>query len=247
MLSKAKIKYIRSLERKKNRQRYDKFVAEGTKIISEMLLFPDSKIEMIVAHAEWLENNGHLFSDTHLIEVSEKELKQVSFLESPQGVLAVATPPKYTMNEKMVRKDISLYLDGIRDPGNMGTILRIADWFGIKHVFMGEGTTDPFNSKVVQSSMGAFLRVNCIPLGKEELLDKFKEVRIIGTDMMGKNVFELEQEEKKGIIVIGNEGKGISETLKKAISYWITIPGKGQAESLNAGVATGIICAALRN
>ncbi len=247
MLSKAKFKYIRSLERKKQRQRYDKFVAEGTKIVEEMLLEPALGIECVVATSSWVEKYGQKCQNTKLHEVSERELKSLSFLQTPHEVLAVATPLKRSYDEALILQDISLYLDGIQDPGNLGTILRVADWFGISHVFLGKGTVDVYNPKVVQSSMGAFLRVNSIEMELEDLIQKFPQVRIMGADIQGENIFELKDREKKGVVIIGNEGKGISDKIRSQIKHWITIPAQGKAESLNAGVATGIICATLRN
>jgi len=147
----------------------------------------------------------------------------------------------------MVQNDLSLFLDGIQDPGNMGTILRIADWFGIAHVFCANGCVDVYNSKVVQSSMGAFLRVKAIPSSYEAIKADFPTLPSYATTLHGANVFTNELT-SNGLIMIGNEGKGLSEALIHAANHRITIPSFSEsgAESLNAGVATGIICAAFR-
>lgn len=247
MLSKAKIKYIRSLHRKKYRQRYNKFIAEGAKIVGEILNHPKMEVEMIVATPEWINSLSSSDKNVLLIEVSQKELANISTLSTPNEVLLVASPLSLGVNNREIRQEVSLFLDGIQDPGNLGTILRIADWFGIHHVFLGARTVDMYNPKVVQASMGAFLRVNCIEISGDQLFEQFPDTKIIGADMQGKNVFQLEQEEKKGIIVIGNEGNGISDMMRKRIKHWISIPSQGGAESLNAAVATGIICGVMKN
>jgi TrmH family RNA methyltransferase len=247
MLSKAKIKYIRSLHRKKYRQRYNKFIAEGTKIVGEILNHPKMEVEMIIATAEWIDALPFSNGKTLVIEASQKELVEISTLSTPNEVLLVASPLSNIANNHEINQTVSLFLDGIQDPGNLGTILRIADWFGIHHVFLGTGTVDAYNPKVVQASMGAFLRINCIEISGEQLFEQFPDTKIMGADMQGKNVFQLQQEEKKGIIVIGNEGNGISELMRNKIKHWISIPSQGGAESLNAAVAAGIICGVMKN
>lgn len=243
MLSKAKIKYIRALQLKKNRAKYDKFIAEGTKIVSEILNTRDIEVEMIVATSSWLDSAENFKEETTIVEVTQKELKEISTLQTPNEVLVIATPKSVSLPTQDISQQVSLYLDAIQDPGNLGTIVRIADWFGIEYVFLGEGTVDAYNPKVVQASMGAFLRVKMIPLKREELFQKFPNTRIMGADMQGKSIFELSSKEKRGIIVIGNEGNGISSFLRQNMQHWITVPSQGGAESLNAAVATGIICA----
>lgn len=247
MLSKAKIKYIRALQLKKNRIKHNKFVAEGTKIVAEILNTKEIEVEIIVATSSWLESNNNFPEKTTIIEASQQEIKHISSLQTPHEVLIVATPKPYVFPTQDICQQTSLYLDAIQDPGNLGTILRIADWFGIEYVFLGEGTVDAYNSKVIQASMGAFLRVKMFPIKEGDLFLKFPHTRIIGADIQGKSIFNLSTEEKQGIIVIGNEGKGISPTLRQRIQHWVTIPAKGNAESLNAAVATGIICAMMTN
>jgi len=248
MLSKAKIKYIRSLHRKKFRQRYDKFIAEGTKIVDEILQHPNMEVEMIVATNNWFNTSTFLNENILKIEATTKELAEISTLTTPNEVLLVASPLSSNLSlTNSIKEDVSLFLDGIQDPGNLGTIMRIADWFGIHQIFLGEGTVDLYNPKVVQASMGAFLRVKCFPISGEQLFDMFPDTRIMGADMQGENIFNLSQEDKKGIIVIGNEGNGISALMKEKIKHWITIPSQGGAESLNAAVACGIICGVMKN
>lgn len=247
MLSKAKIKYIRSLHRKKYRQRYNKFIAEGTKIVGEIINHPKMEVEMIVATPKWINSLPSSNENILIIEASQKELAEISTLSTPNEVLLVASPLSQISNNHEISQTISLFLDGIQDPGNLGTILRIADWFGINHVFLGTGTVDAYNPKVVQASMGAFLRVNCIEISGAQLFEQFPDTKIMGADMQGKNVFQVQQDEKNGIIVIGNEGNGISDVMRKKIKHWISIPSQGGAESLNAAVAAGIICGVMKN
>lgn len=246
-LSKAKIKYIRSLQKKKFRQRYDKFIAEGSKIVDEILNHPLMEVEFIVGTTSWINTNHSLNENILVFEANSKELSEISTLSTPNEVLLVASPLPTIFPDGEISQDLSIFLDGIQDPGNLGTILRIADWFGIQHVFMGEGTVDVYNPKVIQSSMGAFLRVQCHSISGEALFEKFPDTRIMGADMNGNNIFTLSEVEKKGIIVIGNEGKGLSEWMRNKIEHWISIPSQGGAESLNAAVAAGIICAVFRN
>lgn len=205
------------------------------------------EVEMIIASKEWINSTTYSNKNTLIIEANQKELAEISTLSTPNEVLLVASPLSKVINNREISQTISLFLDGIQDPGNLGTILRIADWFGINHVFLGTGTVDVYNPKVIQSSMGAFLRVNSIELSGEQIFEQFPNTKIMGADMQGENIFQLKQEEKKGIIVIGNEGNGISNDMRKKIKHWISIPSQGGAESLNAAVAAGIICGIMKN
>jgi len=250
MLSKNNIKYIRSLNLKKFRQKYNNFVVEGDKIAQEMLRLKNIEIENIYALPSWVETNDKLLKlqREKLIPVSETELKKISSLKSPNDVLIVSKMLSDAFDPEDVENEISLYLDGIQDPGNMGTIVRIADWFGIKTVFCSLDCVGLYNSKVLQATMGAFLRVNVIELPFTKLKNEFPKLPVYGTVLSGENIFETTLE-KKGIIVIGNEGKGISKEVLNQIDHKITIPSNADsgAESLNAAVATGIVCAIFKN
>ncbi len=245
-LSKAKAKFIRSLQRKKYRQRYDNFVAEGVKIVDEIIASQSPLLKTIVGTETWWEIAPDVQENVECIVAEEKALKEISSLVNTHEVLAILEIPKPKVDDFTIQKGVSLFLDGIQDPGNLGTILRTADWFGIRHVFLGNGTVDAFNAKVIQAGMGAFLRLSYSEISFEALREKFPDTTIFGADMNGDNIFNIPLEERKGIVVIGNEGKGISETVKKGIDRFIHIPKSphGGAESLNAGVAAGIICAA---
>ncbi len=248
MLSNKQIKLLKALHRRKFRQKYDKFMVEGEKIALEILDHPSWSIFQIYATASWIKTHEKKLY-AHLkktVTVTEKDLKQVSTLSTPSPVLIVSEIPKYEVTIDQLSNHLTLYLDQIQDPGNLGTILRIADWFGIPYVCLSPGCVDEYNSKVLQSSMGAFLRVKIVHYDLKELLEKAGKLTVLGADMQGENVFEINKP-KSGILVIGNEGQGISPAIRPLINQWVHIPsGNPQgAESLNAAVATGIICATL--
>ena len=247
MLSQNKIKYLTALHSKKFREKYNIFLAEGDKICLEIVTSKKVKIEEIFAVSSWIEKNAELlqpFRD-RLIEISEAELKKISCLTTPNQVLISAHQPSFEIDKLLINSSLSLYLDGIQDPGNMGTILRNADWFGIENVFCSDTCVDIFNPKVIQASMGAFLRVKSQEIDLEALITE--NLPIYGALLEGNNIFE-EKLSANGIIVIGSEGKGISDALLPFITHKIKIPAYGNgAESLNAAVAAGIICAAFRN
>ncbi len=250
MISKNKIKYLRSLKLKKFRQKYNNFTVEGEKIALEILQSQNVEIEAIIATEDWKNKqfNQLLRKHTEIEIAEEKDLKQFSNFSTPSSVFVVAKQLSFDWNEEVIKNNFSLYLDGIQDPGNFGTILRIADWFGIPYVFCSKKCADLYNHKTIQSSMGAFLRVKVMYLPFEEVFEKCDDIPFYGTVLEGKNIFE-ETNYRKGVIVIGNEGKGISPEILKKITHQILIPkGKGGgAESLNAAVATGIVCAILTN
>ncbi len=250
MLSKNNIKYIRSLKLNKFRQKYNNFVVEGDKIVQEMLQDDNIEIENIYALPAWIETMDNLlkFHKEKLIAVNQKELKKISFLKTPNKVLVIARMLSKNIDLEEVSNGFSIYLDGIQDPGNMGTIVRIADWFGISTIFCSANTVTLYNAKVLQATMGAFMRVKVIELTFKELIVKFPDLPVYGTVLGGENIFKAKLE-RKGIIVIGNEAKGISEEVLQQLNYKISIPSeaKNGAESLNAAVATGIVCAIFKN
>jgi TrmH family RNA methyltransferase len=264
MISKNKIKYIRSLELKKNRNKEGKFVAEGFKVVDDLLALQPA--DLIVATQEWL-HGKHLADQTEVIEVTEEELKKVSFLQHPQQVLAVFRQDtgcnKQDSNNsqeeaeeknfgfsKINTQELSLALDGVQDPGNLGTIIRIADWFGITHIYCSQDTADVYNPKVVQATMGSIARVKVEYgnlLGLVESLPA--DVPVYGTLLDGDNIYQ-QQLENRGLIVMGNEGKGISPALAKKVNRRLLIPnfpeGRATADSLNVAIATAITCSEFR-
>lgn len=246
MISKNKIKYIRSLELKKNRNKEGKFVAEGHKVVDDLLVLQPA--DLIVATQEWL-HGKHFAAQTEVVEVTEEELKKVSFLQHPQQVLAVfkqATSGDFSINTN----ELNLALDGVQDPGNLGTIIRIADWFGITHIYCSQDTADVYNPKVVQATMGSIARVKVEYgdlLGLVESLPN--DVPVYGTLLDGDNIYQ-QTLENRGLIVMGNEGKGISPALAKKVSHKLLIPnfpeGRATADSLNVAIATAITCSEFR-
>ena len=246
MISKNKIKYIRSLELKKNRNKEGKFVAEGFKVVDDLLALQPA--DLIVATQEWL-HDKHLAAQTEVIEVTEEELKKVSFLQHPQQVLAVfrqAQDGDFSINTQ----ELSLALDGVQDPGNLGTIIRIADWFGITHIYCSQDTADVYNPKVVQATMGSIARVKVEYGNLLALVESLPaDVPVYGTLLDGDNIYQ-QQLENRGLIVMGNEGKGISPALAKKVNRRLLIPnfpeGRATADSLNVAIATAITCSEFR-
>ena len=216
----------------------------------ELLVHHSEQVVALYALESWLAHaeEAKTLSPEKLFPVSAAELKRISNLNTPNQVLVVAAIPETTTGSKPTEDSLSLYLDGIQDPGNMGTILRIADWFGIDCVFSSPDCVDPYNPKVVQATMGAFLRVSCIETTIERLHKAHPSLPIYGAVMDGENVFHAKLKGAEGIIVIGNEGSGISSEAESLLSQRISIPPAAHsgAESLNAAVATGILCAVFR-
>jgi len=238
------------LKLNKFRQMYNNFTVEGDKMVVELLQDAHTKIESIICSQEWYDEkalNYHLPSAKVWI-AKPKELEQITALKTASAAMAVVQQPNWKAEATTVQQDLSLYLDRIQNPGNLGTILRIADWFGIRHVFCSMDSVELYNPKVIQSTMGAFLRVRCIKIDFEQLVDTYPALPIYGTILEGENLFES-QLEANGLIVIGNEGSGISPAIKAKITHPLSIPSHaaGGAESLNAAVATGIVCAMFRN
>ena len=252
MFSQSKIKYVQSLHQKKFRQKYTKFLVEGTKIASEVLNEKLVPIEIIFATESWIADHKPSLKSIAYETVSVAELKKISCLETPNQVLIVLEKPKININYSQTCDTISLYLDGIQDPGNNGTILSIADWFGIKNIFCSPDTVDFQSPKVIQASMGSFLRVQTIEISLTELKNLMPNTPVFGAVLDGEatNVFDLSKQEKeRGIIVIGNEGGGIRSHNLAHISNPIFIEKHlgSKAESLNAAIATSIICAIFRS
>lgn len=245
MLSKAQSKYIRSLELQKFRKASGQFIVEGDKIAREWLE-SDQPVEAIFAVNSWIEANTALLekrAQTTVTAITEAELKSVSCLTTPNQVLLLASFPAVT---NFRTKGWTLALDGIRDPGNMGTMLRIADWFGIDTVFCSPDCVDAFSPKVIQAAMGAHLRVKIDERDLKQLIEAEKTTgnRIVAATLGGTNAYDFPRLEK-GILIIGNESKGVSEEILSLVTDCITIPRKGGAESLNAAVSAGILCSIL--
>ena len=250
MISKAKIKYIRSLELKKNRLADNVFVAEGPKVVGDLLRV--MRARLIVATQEWMSCNESECHGAEIIEVSADDLRKVSFLQTPQDVLAVFNMPDRndTDNCEVPIGKLSLALDGVQNPGNLGTIIRIADWFGITEIFCSNDTADAFNPKVVQATMGSIARVSIRYVNLSEMLSTLPDgFPVYGTFLDGEDIYQQTLSDE-GLIIMGNEGNGISHEVGRLINRRLLIPNfstsEDRAESLNVAIATAITCSEFR-
>ena len=237
MLIKSQVKYIQSLSHKKLRDSEGVFVAEGPKLINE-LLSARLPIQELYAVKEWIEAQAKPMAGS-VTEISQSELERISQLQTPNQVLGIFKKPDFSAN-KPLRNTISIMLDTIQDPGNLGTIIRCADWFGISQIFCSTDCADAWNSKVVQATMGSIARVQVAYGSLTQWLKQEPGLPTYAAVLEGADIRKLSSI-KEGIIVIGNESKGISDTVLALCSNRITIPRHGEAESLNAAVAAGII------
>jgi len=244
MLSKNQIKYINSLQQKKFRQEYQSFVVEGAKSVVE-LLSSDFELESLYVTEDFYKETKPLLDKQPLRAeiVGQAELEKAGTFSSNNAALAVA---KIKSNQELLLNDTeyALVLDEIRDPGNLGTIIRIADWYGIQKIICSEGTVDLYNPKVISSTMGSFTRVSLFYTDLVKYL-KGQQKPIYGAFLDSENVHTLNFA-PSGYIIIGNEANGISEAVEEVVTHKITIPRFGGAESLNAGIATAVICDNLR-
>lgn len=234
MLSRNWVKYIQSLHHKKNGKEAKDFIVEGVKMVNE-LLQSNYTIKNIFAVSDWIEYNS---SVKNIIEISEDDLKKISALKMPNKVLAIAEKKMINVIPDL-KNQITIVLDGIQDPGNLGTIIRTADWFGIKNIITSNDTVDVYNTKVLQSTMGSFLRVNIFYIDLNEFFQQ-NSIPVFGAVLDGSNINSI-QKINEALLLIGNESKGIRENIQPFIQHKITIPKIGETESLNAAVATAII------
>lgn len=246
-LSKNKLKYIRSLERKKVRKEEGVFLAEGPKLVDDLLTaFP---CRLLLATSEWMDNNPTAQAQEIYI-VNEADLTRASLLQTPQQVLAVFEQPSYELEVNTVARQLSIALDNVQDPGNLGTIIRLADWFGIEHIICSPDTVEAYNPKTVQATMGALARVKLHYTSLPHFLQKLPQsTPVFGTFLNGDNLYE-QPLSTQGVLVMGNEGKGISPELEPYITRRLYIPnypiGRATSESLNVAMATAIACAEFR-
>jgi RNA methyltransferase, TrmH family len=246
MITKATVKYIQSLQHKKFRDEFNTFFAEGPKVVCELLKFNYFECEAIYCTQKCIDDLPKTLTDRYAKQfniIENFELEKISALSVANGILAVFIK-KNVPQSLNIANALTIMLDDIQDPGNLGTIIRIADWFGVATIFCSHATADCYNPKVVQSTMASLGRVNVIYDDLISVLQKAKNIKKFGAFLEGedvKNVGKL----KEGIIIIGNESKGISSTIKAIIDTKITIARVGDAESLNAAVAAGIIMHAI--
>ncbi len=245
MLSNAQLKLVKSLHLKKNREQMHLFIAEGKKMVDELL--NSLHIEIVHIYA-----SGDYYGSKPFTKVTEAEMKKISALTTPPNILAVCRIPADPSAIPDLTNELVLILDDIRDPGNLGTIVRIADWFGIKYIFCTAECVDAYNPKVVQASMGSIARIQVDYKNLRNVLQQCREkqIPVYGAKLDGANILK-EQLTTNGVLIIGNESNGISPELSTYITNAIKIPSSphgagGGAESLNAAMATAILCAEFR-
>jgi TrmH family RNA methyltransferase len=240
MLSKSQIGFIKSLHQKKYRKENRIFITEGIKSIVEFIQ-SSYQIHSIYYLASYRSLLPDLPANIKLFEVNNAELDKISTLATPQGILALVNmPEERPVNRAMLKNTFTLVLDGVQDPGNLGTIIRTADWFGFKQIICSANTVEVYNPKTVQSTMGSLARVEVF---YEDLLLFLKnlDLPVYGAMLDGKNIYETAWGQE-GLLILGNEGQGISGEVIKMIGVPVTIPRIGSAESLNVAVSAAIFC-----
>ena len=247
MISKARIKQIRGLERKKNRLEEGLFVAEGPKLVGELL--GQMPLHFLAATEEWLQSCPALPREAEVCTVTPDELRRASLLQHPQSVIALfQIPHDEARLPDLARRELVLALDGVQDPGNLGTIVRLADWFGIRHIFCSQDSADIFNPKATQATMGALGRVAVHYIDLVQQLAQ-TDAPVYGTFLDGNDIY-AQQLTRQGVIVMGNEGRGITKAVAEHVSHRLLIPpypaDRPTVESLNVAIATAIVCAEFR-
>jgi TrmH family RNA methyltransferase len=250
MLTKNRIKHLRSLALKKYRDRHKEFMVEGEKIVRELIKMHYPLVKQVIATEQWLQENQAetIFTRENICIANDNELARISSLKTPGKAIAVLGMPEHIIDRDSVVNGLSLVLDTIQDPGNLGNIIRIADWFGISNVFCSGECADCYNPKVVQATMGSILRINIHYIDLKNLLEEYSSIpgfKIYGTFLSGMPVYG-EELSKKAFIVLGNESRGISDRYLPYIKSRLFIPkymGKSAyAESLNVAAAAAIVC-----
>jgi TrmH family RNA methyltransferase len=250
MTGKNKIKHLKSLKIKKYRYIHGEYIIEGEKVISELLEHNPHLVKELVATEQWLKNsstkNINVIND--IIMVSQSDIKKISSFKTSGDVIAVLQVPEYQVIKTEILTDVSLVLDKVQDPGNLGNIIRIADWFGINNIFCSVDCVDCFNPKVIQATMGAIIRIKVHYLDLKELLEEYSSVEgfsIYGTFLKGRSIYD-ENLDNKGFIILGNESKGISAEYMPYIESRLVIPkyayNSNSIESLNIAAAAAIVC-----
>lgn len=243
-VSKSQVKYIQSLSHKKFRDGAGVFVAEGPKVVGELLRAPGLRCRQVYAVREWIAQSGEVagLKDVPVQEVGEADLERLSVLATANQVLAVFEKPVFAPPD--FNTGITLVLDGIQDPGNLGTLVRVADWFGLGAVLCSPDSADVFNTKAIQSTMGSVGRVAVLYADPAAVAAGYPGLPVYATVLGGRDVRTMGRVDR-GWIVIGNESKGIRPGLLGLATERVTIPGAGRAESLNAAVAGGIVVSCL--
>jgi TrmH family RNA methyltransferase len=257
MLSKAQIKLIRSLKYKKFRDKYGLFVVEGEKVTKELLTTAAREnnkflIHSLFASTGWLYHNMNtLAGNDNVFEITDQDLKKISFLSTPNEALALVKIPEFKLDPDFLLSELTLVIDTVQDPGNLGTIVRIAHWYGIPDIICSPNSVDFYNPKTIQSTMGSFLSVRIFYTDLKPFIKYFyheTELPIYGTFLSGANIY-TQQLEPVGLIILGNESQGISDEIKPYIRTRLNIPAfssGNKPDSLNIAQATAIICSEFR-
>ena len=241
MLSKSQISLLKSLQHKKVRLQHGLFLVEGHKSVIEFINSP-YQIEAVYQTDSFDPKVLNLSQKINSYNISVTDIEKISSLKTPQQVIALVKIPKHpVLNNTKLKQKFSLVLDGIQDPGNMGTIIRTADWFGIADIICSEDTVDAYNPKVVQASMGSLARINVHYVALADVLAALK-LPVFGAMLNGDNIYNTNFG-TEGLIVMGNEGNGMRPEIERLIGKAVTIPRAGGAESLNVGIATALFCA----
>ena len=240
MISKNQIKLVRSLQLKKHRDVHNSFVVEGEKIVNEIIQSDFSVIQIFATNG-WLSSNTNIIAEV-ICQISEKELKKISQLSTPNKVLAIVEKPKFALNIDTITNGLTLVLDEIKDPGNLGTIIRVCDWFGVENIICSNNSVDVYNPKVLQATMGSLARVKVHYTDIENVINQLpNDFPIYGACIDGKNISDIIIE-KEALLIMGNESFGISDKVSLLIKKRIEIPRKREgAESLNIAIATSIL------
>lgn len=249
MLSKNKIHHLTSLQNKKFREQFCEFLIEGDKIVKESLVQKNFNLLEILAVKDWVEQNAILLSKNKQVEVtiiSEKELSRISSLKSPNQVMARLAFSEQVFNFNIAFTGLTIYLDGVQDPGNAGTIIRTAEWFGVKQIVFSPDSVDRFNTKFLQSGMGSIFRITLLHFDYSIFKKLTLDLPWWGASLSGKNIDNYIPN-LPGVLVMGNEGCGIRPEVEKILDEKLKIPKNRDAEteSLNVSVATGILLSKL--
>jgi len=244
MLSKSQISLLKSLQHKKERREHGLFLVEGYKSVIEFINSP-YQIQAIYHTASFDPKVLKLSQKINLCEISVTDIEKISSLKTPQVIIALVKIPAWpVLNNAQLKQKFSIVLDGVQDPGNMGTIIRTADWFGISQVICSEDTVDAYNPKVVQASMGSLSRINVYYTNLSTILPQLN-LPVFGAMLDGENIYHTDFGDE-GLIVMGNEGNGMSPEIERLINKAITIPNLGKAESLNVAIATALFCSEIK-
>jgi len=235
MISKNQLKLIRQLGQKKYRKQFNQYLVQGEKNVLELLNSP-LKVNDVFATQSFIDNNQSAYPQTHFITADEEQLTKASTLVSNNAAIAIIDMPSTVLPDE---NSLILALDGVSDPGNLGTIIRVADWYGIKHIVASTDSADPYNPKTISATMGSFVRVSVSQVELPEYLSTLN-MPIYGAFLDGQSVHSTKFS-GQGVLLMGSESHGIREQCAKLVSDKITIPAFGEAESLNVAMATGII------